>query len=237
MMDQISISRLKDNLARIRERIAEAAIKSHRGPDAVTLIAVTKYVDSQSVQALFECGQQVFGESRSQMLWDKAGQLDHLNIEWHMIGHLQRNKVVRTTAYCQWIHSVDSLRLLRAIDAASSDLKRVTHCLLEVNISGESGKQGFQPVELESVLQAARDCPAVNIRGLMGMASLAGHPAVNQAEFARLRTIRDELIGDATGNVSLTELSMGMSGDFEAAIAEGATMVRIGSILFDGIRI
>ncbi len=236
-MDVSSISRMKDNLARIRGRIAEAAIKSGRQPDAVKLIAVTKYVDAPTVQKLFECGHHVFGESRPQVLWDKGNQLRDLPAEWHLIGHLQRNKVSRTLPACQWIHSVDSLRLLKAIGTASSDLNRVTHCLLEVNISGESVKLGFHPDEIGSALQSAQELPAVRIRGLMGMASLSNEPGINQAQFARLRAIRDELSGDASGNITLTELSMGMSGDFEAAIAEGATMVRIGSILFDGIRI
>lgn len=236
-MDDNSISRLKDNLARIRQRIADAAVKSGRRPDAVKLIAVTKYVDSQTVQKLFACGQDVFGESRPQMLWDKVDQLKHLPVEWHLIGHLQRNKVIRTLPACQWIHSVDSLRLLRAIDAASSESKRVTNCLLEVNISGESVKHGFDPNQIGTALQLARELPAVSVRGLMGMASQSHAPASIQAQFATLRALRDELDDGATGGSPLTELSMGMSSDFEAAIAEGATMVRIGSILFDGIQI
>ena len=239
MMDDHSISRLKDNLARIRGRISEAAIKSGRPADAVKLIAVTKYVDSSTVQNLFECGQTVFGESRPQMLWDKGDRLKQLPVEWHLIGHLQRNKIVRTLPACQWIHSIDSLRLLQAVAAASTDLSRVTNCLLEVNISGDTVKHGFRPDEIHSALQLASELPAVRIRGLMGMASLSNTAGINlaQAQFAQLRTLRDELMANASGNITLTELSMGMSGDFEAAIAEGATMVRIGSILFAGIRV
>ena len=152
-----------------------------------------------------------------------------------MIGHLQRNKVKRTLAAADWVHSIDSERLLRAVIDAATESQKPVDCLLEVNISGESAKHGLDESELESILAIVDQESPVSIRGLMGMASLSGSAADNQREFSELREIRDRIqskVGDA---FQLTELSMGMSGDFEAAIAEGSTMIRVGSMLFKSI--
>ena len=176
------------------------------------------------------------GESRPQELWHKAGELASASgahaIRWHLVGHLQRNKIRRTLPLVSLIHSVDSLRLLEAIDAewqtltaSSNKPPKPVRILLEVNTSGEAAKHGLAPDEVEPLLAAATRFPRVEICGLMTMAALEGGPAVAARNFATLRQLADRL--------RLKERSMGMSGDFEAAIAEGATIVRIGSALWE----
>ncbi|MEM9413290.1 MAG: YggS family pyridoxal phosphate-dependent enzyme [Planctomycetota bacterium] len=224
-----------DNLSRIRDRIANAAIRAGRQPGDVTLVAVTKYVNFEVTKALVHSGQQILGESRPQVLWEKVEALRDLDVQWHMIGHLQRNKVNRTIGCCGLIHSVDSVRLLEAIQTAAANQQKISRCLLEVNISGEKEKHGFQTQELTDVLADASEMPNVAIKGLMGMASLSGSVAENQSEFAKLNEQFKALSVFNSGNVQLEHLSMGMSGDFEQAIAEGSTLVRVGSSLFEGV--
>jgi PLP dependent protein len=220
------------NVARVRGRIVDAARRSGRSADAVRLVAVTKYVSADLVRPLVEAGCRDLGESRPQQLWEKASQLADLSIRWHLIGPLQRNKVGRTLPLVSMIHSVDSPRLLAAIDAECLPPISV---LLEVHISSEAAKQGFAPVEIEPFLTKAADYRHVSVRGLMGMASLDGGLDVARREFAALRELRDRLRVNCPPGVTLDELSMGMSGDFEVAIEEGATIVRIGSALFEGV--
>lgn len=231
---------LRGNLERVRTAIAEAAESAGRSADDVKLIAVTKYVDADTARALADAGQRVLGESRPQVLWEKAAELSSDKIEWHLIGHLQRNKVKRSIEHCDWIHSVDSLRLLNAIERASAESaaeepNRNVRCLLEVNVSGEQAKHGFQPDQLESVLEQTAEIGHIQIAGLMAMASRDSSESAIRTQFAKLRELREKFGRWPTEAVKLTELSMGMSGDFEAAIAEGSTMVRIGSKLFEGI--
>jgi PLP dependent protein len=229
-------ARITENLARVRGRIADAAQRSGRAADAVKLVAVTKYVSAEAVRPLVEAGCRDLGESRPQQLWEKAAQLAKLLVRWHLIGPLQRNKTRRTLPLVAMIHSVDSVRLLAAIneETETSAIGPIP-ILLEVHISGEAAKHGFTPTELESLLAVAGDYPHVSIRGLMGMASLEGGLDVARREFAGLRELRDRLRARCPASVTLDELSMGMSGDFEAAIEEGATIVRVGSALFEGL--
>jgi pyridoxal phosphate enzyme (YggS family) len=227
--------RIADNLAQVRGRIAEAARSSGREPAAVTLLAVTKYVPAPVAAALVAAGCPELGESRPQELWTKAAELANPAIHWHLIGHLQRNKIRRTLELAHLIHSVDSRRLLSALDQQAAELGRRPAILLEANISGDITKTGMPPQEIEPLLAKAMEFPHVRICGLMGMASLEGGVDAAQRDFARLRELRDRLTTICPANVSLSELSMGMSGDFEVAIAAGATIVRIGSALFEGI--
>jgi hypothetical protein len=229
------VSRLLDNLAEIRERIAAAADRSGRLPSAITLVAATKTARTTMARALAEAGCHDLGESRPQELWHKAAELADLPIRWHLIGHLQRNKVERTLPLASLIHSVDSLRLLSAIDAAASSLDRIVPVLLEVNISGDRGKHGVMPNEMPARIIEAAALHHVQIRGLMGMAALEGGLERARHDFRALRELRDQLRKSDAPNVSLDELSMGMSDDFEAAIEEGATLVRVGSALFEGL--
>jgi PLP dependent protein len=248
------VQKLIDNLAEVRGCIAEAARRSGRSPDEVTLVAVTKYVSSDLAQQLVAAGCHDLGENRPQELWAKAEALKHMAtptagakatevrpstdaslVRWHLIGHLQRNKIARTLPWVALIHSVDSLRLLEAIDQAAASLRHRISVLLEVNISGDASKHGFQPGAIEPLLLRIAALSWLEPRGLMGMASREGDLTHARREFGALRELRDRLQRVAPPNMKLDELSMGMSGDYEAAIEEGATLVRIGSALFEGI--
>jgi pyridoxal phosphate enzyme (YggS family) len=169
------------------------------------------------------------------MLFEKSEALDDLPVHWHMIGHLQRNKAKRTVAVSDLIHSVDSHRLLSAINHAGLEQTKVVHVLLEVNVSGESAKHGFKPDELAAAIEFVAGLENVAVQGLMCMAGLSGTPEDVRREFCSLRKLKEQHALRSPGNVQLTELSMGMSGDFEIAIEEGATMVRVGSLLFEGL--
>jgi len=234
--------RIAHNLAAVRQRMADAAARSARTAGQVRLVAVTKSAGQAEVRALVEAGCRELGENRPQQLWEKAEQLRDLPIRWHLIGHLQRNKVRRTLGLVEMIHSADSVRLIEAIDRVageapvpiSSQARRVP-VLLEVNVSGDVAKHGFDPEGMEPVLDGLAGLRRVEIRGLMCMAGLEGDPDAARRDFTRLRQLRDRLRPRCPEGVLLDELSMGMSGDFEAAIEEGATMVRIGSALFEGI--
>lgn len=226
--------RLAENLAEVQGKIAAAAARAGRSSSDVRLIAVTKYADLEAVETLYDLGCRDLGESRPQQLWQRAEHFAGRPVQWHMIGHLQTNKAKRTAAVVSWLHAGDSLRLVEAVDAATAADHRVS-VLLEINISGDAAKHGILPADAARVLEAAAKLPHLQIRGLMGMAALEGGVDVASANFAALRELRDQLAANAPDNVALAELSMGMSGDYEAAIAEGATMVRVGSSLFDGI--
>jgi PLP dependent protein len=226
---------IADNVARIREQMATAAAAAGRNPAEIKLVAVSKYVDAATAALLVEAGCRSLGEARPQQLWEKAAAPELADVEWHLIGRLQRNKVRRTLPLVTLIHSVDSERLLAAIDDEAAALQLAPRVLLEVNCSGDSAKQGFTVEQVRRLAPTLADYSHVQVAGLMTMAALDGNEAVAHANFAALRTLRDELVRESPPNVSLAELSMGMSGDFAAAIAEGATIVRIGSSLFEGV--
>ncbi len=214
--------------------MAETALACGRSSDDVQLVAATKYVSLELTRQLFEAGCQDLAESRPQDLWPKAEALQDLSVRWHFIGHLQRNKLARTLPVVTLLHSVDSLRLLEAVAQWADHQQRVVRALLEINISGDENKHGFLPSDASAALQAASQLPSMRIDGLMGMAALEGGPDRARRDFAALRELRDCLQAEHP-SASLRELSMGMSGDFREAIQEGATLVRIGSALFEGI--
>jgi pyridoxal phosphate enzyme (YggS family) len=201
----------------------------------VTLVAVTKYVALPEIQAAVQAGCTVLGENRPQQLWDKAESLSGPSIRWHMIGHLQRNKVRRTLPLVSMIQSADSPRLVEAIDRIAGELSLTVPILLEVNTSGEHAKHGFAAQEVEPFVEDIERYPNVQVQGMMCMASLYGGLDAARRDFAALRELRDRLRTRCPDTVTLDELSMGMSGDYEAAIEEGATIVRIGTALFEGI--
>lgn len=225
---------LERNLADVRARIEAACAKAGRDPHEVTLVAVTKYAELQWVRELVEMGHTELGESRPQQLVERVEQLP-AEIDWHMIGHLQRNKVRRVLPIARLIHSVDSLRLLAAIDRIAGEDDLRPRVLLEVNVSGEEAKHGFAPAEVREQWNTIASYERVEIGGLMAMAPRVDHPADARPYFRRLRELRDELAATPTA-ATLPELSMGMSGDFDIAIEEGATLVRVGSGLFEGLR-
>lgn len=219
-------------MERVRAGIAVAAARCGRCPSEVRLIAVTKYVDLATTKVVLECGCTELGESRPQQLWGKAEAISEQSLSWHLVGHLQRNKVKRTVAVADWIHSVDSLRLLHAIGRQASEIERTVNVLLEVNVSGDSDKHGFAVGVLPELMSELAEYPHARVRGLMGMGSLHGGRERARRDFAALRNLRDRLLSRCPDGVSLEELSMGMSGDYDVAVEEGATMVRIGSALF-----
>jgi pyridoxal phosphate enzyme (YggS family) len=226
--------RIGENLAWVRERIAKAAMRAGRSAEEIKLVAVTKYVGQAVISALVQAGCTDLGESRPQQLWQKSEDLADLPIRWHLIGHLQRNKVRRTLPLTSMIHSADSMRLIKAIDETAAELGRQASILLEVNTCGDPAKGGFQSHEVESLLPELATYGHVEIRGLMCMASLEGGMEAARRDFAALRKLRDRMRLHCTPEIALDELSMGMSGDFETAVEEGATIVRIGSALYEG---
>lgn len=224
--------RLAENLAGIRERIAAACLRSGRDPNDVTLIAVTKYTPLDRVRELVGLGHLTLGESRPQQLLERAGLLPS-GVEWHLIGHLQRNKVRSILPVMALIHSIDSLRLLKRIDQVAGELGLRPRVLLQVNVSGERTKDGFPMAELETRWSEVLGYRHVEVRGLMTMAPLTEDDTLIRPVFRGLRELRDRL-NVMSPEPCLRELSMGMSGDFDIAIEEGATLVRLGSLLFDG---
>jgi pyridoxal phosphate enzyme (YggS family) len=227
--------RIAENLQRVRAQIAEAAARAGRRADEVRLVGVTKYVGVAETEALLAAGLRDLGESRPQELWRKAEALSRQDVQWHLIGHLQRNKVRRTLPLAPLIHSADSLRLLKAVHEEAESLDLTSQVLLEVNVSGEAAKHGLAPEDVEPLLPAVAALRRVQVAGLMTMASLSGGREQARRDFARLRESRDRLAPICPAEVSLSELSMGMSGDFDLAIEEGATVVRVGSALLEGI--
>ena len=227
------LTHIAENVAEVRGRMAAAAAEAGRRAEDVRLVAVTKYVGPDEIRAVVAAGCTDLGESRPQQLWERAAQLRDLSVRWHMIGHMQRNKVDRTLPPVAMIHSLDSLRLAEAIDAAAGKLDGKVPVLLEVNISREPAKQGFAPEAIEPLLPQLTDLKHIEIRGLMCMAGLEGGSDEARRDFGHLRALRDRLQASYPATVRLDELSMGMSGDYEIAIQEGATIVRIGSALFE----
>ncbi len=228
-------SQIRENVARVQERIAEAAVASGRAAADVQLVAVTKYVGAGLTAALLDAGCATLGESRPQQLRSKAAEPVLAAARWHLIGHLQRNKVRPTLPLVDLIHSVDSLRLLKAIDAAVEEDSPPARVLLEVNCSGDKEKHGLTAEGLLALLAELPNLSRVEVRGLMTMAARTGGQETAAHNFAALRELRDAAASQCPETTQLTELSMGMSHDFEVAIREGATIVRIGSLLLEGV--
>lgn len=224
---------IERNVHQIQEQVEAAAIRSGRTADAVRLVAVTKYVDVEAARYVAEAGVLDLGESRPQDLWQKSAELADLPIRWHFIGHLQRNKIRRTLPLVSLMHSVDSQRLWDALAAEAAGLDYPCEVLLEVNISGQAEKHGFASSEIAPLLESISAESPLHIRGLMAMAHGDRRGEEARIDFAALRELRDQLLGACPQPHSLAELSMGMSGDFEYAIEEGATIVRVGSSLFE----
>ena len=227
--------RIAKNLTDVRERISAAAQRSGRSADEVTLVAVTKYVDSETTAMVAQAGCHDFGESRPQQLWEKADLLSGSDVNWHLVGHLQRNKIRKTVPCAELIHSVDSEALLLAINRIAEELGQPQRVLLEVNVSGDSSKHGLSALEVGPLLDTAAALANVQIQGLMTMAALSGDEAVARRNFRELRELRNALQANAPENVALSQLSMGMSRDYEIAVEEGSTIVRVGSCLFEGL--
>lgn len=219
---------IQDNLKAVGERIEVALARAGRAPGTARLLAVSKTFAPEVIQKAYDAGQRSFGENRVQELVAKAPALPS-DCEWHLIGHLQRNKVRQALGVATWIHSVDSPALLERIQRLAEEVGAAPKLLLEVNVSGEESKIGFVPDTVEAALAEMPAGPAECV-GLMTMAPLGADERTLRSIFGGLRQLRDSL-QDRLG-MPLPELSMGMSSDLEAAIAEGATIVRVGTAIF-----
>ena len=218
------------NIARVRARIAEAALRGGRRPESVQLVAVTKTVGPERIRQAAACGLRVFGENRVQEARAKVSEVQ--GVSWHLIGSLQRNKVKEALRLFEVIHSVDSVGLAEELSRRSMERgTRRAEVLLQVNISQEPQKHGVAPEEAERVVGAVLELQGLRLRGLMGMAPLVETPEAARPSFRRLRELRDRL-EEAFPEAGVYELSMGMTDDFEVAIEEGATIVRVGRALF-----
>jgi pyridoxal phosphate enzyme (YggS family) len=231
----MNADRIKQNLESVQNRIAEAAERAGRPQGSVRLVAVTKKSPPEWIRPLVGFGACDLGENYPQELWRKREALADLagTIRWHLIGHLQSNKVKKTLPMVAMVHSIDSLGLLRAVNDFAREMPAPPDVCLEVNTSGEVSKHGWSAAAITSDAEAIANCRAIPIVGLMTMAAYGTTADAARPSFAALRELRDAL-GRKTG-LPLAELSMGMSGDFEAAILEGATWVRVGSALFEGV--
>ena len=224
---------LQERLHALEERIRAACERAGRRREEVTLVAVTKTVSVAVAALLPQLGQVHLGESRPQELWRKAAALPSLH--WHLVGHLQRNKIERTLPRVHLLHSVDSVRLLHTLESEAKTTQRKIEALLEVNASCEASKQGFAPAEVSALAVQIAGLKWVHIRGLMTMAAYEEDPERTRPTFTALRSMRDQLRTELGANYALDALSMGMTNDFEIAIEEGATLVRIGTALFEGL--
>lgn len=228
------IVQFQRNLDQVRERIAEACTTAHRAVDSVQLIAISKYAPANVVQHLVLAGATDLGENRPQSLWEKWETIKppaNQPLRWHLVGHLQRNKVKRTLPCIATIQSLDSERLLDEIDLEAKSQSLMVKGFLEVNLTQDSSKTGLTADEAKRIVDSHSRWPNIELVGLMGMASLDSDSSQARREFAMVRELRDEL--SKQSGLSLTQLSMGMSSDFEEAIQEGSTCVRVGSLLFE----
>ncbi len=243
--------KLIENVKRIEQRIADACTRSRREPSGVKLVAVTKNASLELIRALVEIGLTDLGENRVQELIKRAAMIREwigrrawdstaaslTAPRWHMIGHLQRNKVRAVLPWVDMIHSVDSLRLAEELDAESGKLARRTPILLEVNAADEPSKTGVAVAATTHLAEQVSSLKHLELRGLMAMAPLTQDVSVIRHTFQRVRELFDEVVGERLCGPAFTELSLGMSNDFEYGIEFGATYVRIGSALFEGIEL
>lgn len=236
--DEEIAARCRRNLAAVRERIAEACRRAGRRVDEVRLVGVTKYVTADLARMLLDAGCIDLAESRPQALWLRAEAMagHEPQPRWHLVGHLQRNKIRRTLPVLSLLHSLDSLRLLDAIEAEAAAAGRTCEALIEVNLAGDPGRTGVMPADVAALVEEASHRPHVRVLGLMGMAALPdGDGSAARRQFAGLRKLRDETAARVPTAAGLRELSMGMSGDYVEAILEGSTLVRVGSALWEGM--
>lgn len=229
MTDTELRSTLTERFAAVEARVAAACSRAGRSRGEVTLIAVTKSVTPRVARIVADLGLRDLGESRPQELWKKAEAVP--GVRWHLIGHLQRNKLDRTIPLVSLVHSVDSPRVLEALDAFGQKRGLPIPVLLEVNCSREEPKGGFPVEDVPAVSDRAVSLPGVRLDGLMTMAAYSDDPGTARPAFAELRGLRDKL--RTTTGLPLSHLSMGMSNDFEVGIEEGATLVRVGTTLFE----
>ena len=222
------------NLADVRSRLAGALTRAGRGPSAARLVAISKTFPISHVRAAYLAGQILFGENRVQEALEKIGLSSDMTIEWHLVGHLQSNKARKAAASFGCIHSIDSADLLRRVDGAASEVGTTPEVLVQVDLAGEPTKHGTAADSLQAIFEVAATCRSARVTGLMVLPPYMPDPEDARPYFRRLRGIRDELAGRGTPPSMLRELSMGMSHDFEVAVEEGATLIRVGTAIFGG---
>ena len=220
-----------ENLKQVEKRIQEACRRSGRDRNEVTLIAVSKTKPVEMLQEAYDEGMRYFGENKVQELTDKYGQMPE-DIHWQMIGHLQRNKVKYVVDKAELIHSVDSVRLAEAIDKEAEKKGVMADILIEVNVAGEDTKFGVKPEDVRGFIDKISKFQNIRIKGLMTIAPFVDDPEKNRVHFANLRKLSVDIEREKVNNVTMSILSMGMTNDYEVAIEEGATMVRVGTGIF-----
>ena len=223
---------IADRLTAIRARMDAAARSVGRDPSLIRLVAVSKTFPIESVRAAYDAGQREFGENRVQEALQKIERSTDLSIRWHLIGHLQTNKARKAGPSFAVIQSVDTVELLERLDRAAEETGRAPELLIQVDLGAEATKHGASPAEVPRLFEAAAACRAARVVGLMTLPPIPDTPEDARPWFRRLRTLRDEWQASGVPAPMLRELSMGMSGDFEVAIQEGATMVRVGTAIF-----
>ena len=218
------------NLSEVRERISQSILKSKRNPDTIRLVVVSKQVGIPQIEEARTAGATVFGENKIQEAGPKIDQIGTEGISWHFIGHLQKNKVKFLGERFDLIHSVDSFELAEKIAKQCHSESRVQSVLLQVNVSGEAAKFGMEPDELKTQIAGFSKLQGIQVEGLMTIPRFDSDPENSRKHFSRLRELRDQC--EKQNSLTLPELSMGMSHDFEVAVEEGATLVRVGTAIF-----
>lgn len=224
---------IQDNLSHINKKIKLACERAGRDPEDVTLIAVSKTKPVEAIQQAYDCGQRHFGENKVQELTGKMEKFG-ADIQWHMIGALQTNKIKYLVHRANWIHSIGKLKQLKEVEKRAEAAERNINVLIQINISSEDQKSGFAPDDLKEVLTFAQTLKWTKVQGLMGMASFVDVAEAVRPEFRILRELRYSHKHMENENVTMHHLSMGMSNDLEVAIEEGSTLVRIGTAIFGG---
>lgn len=223
---------IKDRLEKVKDRIKRAAEDCRRDPQSVQLVAVSKTVPTSKVQEAIEAGVTILGENYVQEARDKINSLMSFPVSWHFIGHLQSNKAKYAVRLFDLIHSVDSLKLAQELNRQAQKNAKIQQILIQVNISQEETKSGISVDDAVSLIAEISHLDNLAVKGLMTMPPYFNQPEKVQPFFAALRNLRDQIESKAIPNVSMDQLSMGMTGDFEVAIEEGATMVRVGTAIF-----
>ena len=220
-----------ENLAQVLKKVEEACARSGRDPKDVTLIAVSKTKPIEMIEEAMEAGARVFGENKVQELCDKYEQLPK-DLHWHLIGHLQRNKVKYIVDKVAMIHSVDSLRLAETIEKEAAKKAVIVPILIEVNVAQEESKFGLKPEEVLPLIEQIADFSHIRIKGLMTIAPYVDNAEENREIFRELKKLSVDIAAKNINNVTMSVLSMGMTGDYMVAVQEGATMVRVGTGIF-----
>jgi pyridoxal phosphate enzyme (YggS family) len=223
---------IANRLAEVRSRISDAATSAGRDPSSVRLVAVSKTFPINAIREAYAAGQRDFGENKVQEGLQKFSTCADLSIRWHLLGHLQTNKARKAVSAFAMIQSVDSLELLQKLDRAAEESGRSPELLIQVDLAGEATKFGVPAGEVPRLLEAAGACRAARVVGLMTLPPIPDTPEDARPWFRRLRDLREQWLASGVPAATLRELSMGMSGDFEVAIQEGATMVRVGTAIF-----